>query len=281
VTREWWSICIFLMLSVQGTARAADEPDWSDTAVIDGHFALGVGAAFNRFDTNYQFTDKESGASIFVDGEGTLGLPRTNISPALYGMWRIGEKHGIGFHYFSSSREGASLEVDRDIGDLNITGLVTVFDRSRFYYANYAYTFVDNKTSQVNGILGLYGIDLKLGFEAEGDITINDVPVVGGFIKDEVNQLIPLPVIGIDFWVAVAPRWALGSKLALIGGSYKEYTALVVDASIRARFQMTDHVALMLGALYFNGDIDIDENDQRQEISYGYDGFVLGLDFNW
>jgi len=28
-----------------------------------------------RFDTNFRFTDKGSGLSVFVDGEGTLGLP--------------------------------------------------------------------------------------------------------------------------------------------------------------------------------------------------------------
>ncbi len=36
-----------------------------------------------------------------------------------------------------------------------------------------------------------------------------------------------------------------------------------------------------IAANYFNGDIDINNDDERTEVTYGYDGFSIGLDFNW
>ena len=37
-------------------------------------FGLGFGGVHARFDTNAKFTDKQSGYSVFIDAEGTLGL---------------------------------------------------------------------------------------------------------------------------------------------------------------------------------------------------------------
>ena len=126
---------LVLSLLFGGLALAEDKADdkyaWSKSKVIDGRFMLGVGGVVTRFDTNYKITDKSSGVSIFIDGEGTLGLPTTNVSPGFYGLWRITEKHGIGFNYFSSDRDGETLGVDRNFGDLNVTGAVKIFDRSK------------------------------------------------------------------------------------------------------------------------------------------------------
>jgi hypothetical protein len=265
------------LFAVAHDAAISDDPE----GIINRRFVFGVGAAVNRFDTNLKFTNKATGRSIFVDGEQSLGLPETAVSPMLYGAWRINNKHGLGFSYFRVNRVGTTLEVDKNLGDLNITGEVTVADKSKFFYANYSYTFAEKPDSRVRGILGIYALDLNLGLEGNGVIEVGGAPVSSGQFAEEANLLIPLPVLGIDFFFAVTPKWALGSRFAMIGGNYKDTSALVFDARIQARYQMTPHVALMLGVNYFNGDIDINDDDERQEIRYGYDGFALGLDFNW
>jgi hypothetical protein len=255
-------------------------PDGSKSAV-DRKFVLGVAAAVNRFDTNLKFTNNSTGRSIFVDGEQSLGLPTTDVSPQLYGAWRINNKHGLGFTYFSANRVGSTIAIDKNLGDLNVTGDVEVSDKSRFYYLNYSYTFIENPGSRVRGVLGLYGLDLRLGLKAEGLIELNGEPIASGRYSEDVKQLIPLPIIGVDYFFAATPKWALGSRFALIGGKYKDTSALVIESKIAARYQLAEHVALMLAANYFNGDIDINDDDERKEISYGYDGFSIGLDFNW
>ena len=51
--------------------------------------AIGVGAVFVNFDTNAKYTNKDSGRSIFVDLEGTLGLQQYQTEPLIsyYQKW--------------------------------------------------------------------------------------------------------------------------------------------------------------------------------------------------
>lgn len=272
-----------LLLTILAPLTNAHDEDLTKPSdkVTDRRFVLGIAASYNRFDTNVKFTNKEKDISLFIDAEQSLGLPESNVSPMLYGTWRINNKHSMGFNVFRASREGSIFAVDLDIRDINVTGNIGMSDKSTFYYMNYGYTFVENPTSRVRGILGLYGVDLKLGIDAAGTITVKDAPVTSGRYSEELNQLIPLPIIGLDFFFAATDKWGLGSRFAFIGGSYSDYSALIVDARIMARYQMSKHVALMTGVNYFNGDIDINSEDERWEVRYGYDGVFLGLDFNW
>jgi len=262
-------------------ANPEDPTDLSVARVLKSRFTLGIGAAVNRFDTSYKISDKNTGRSLFIDGEGSLELPQTAVSPTVYGYWRINQKHGLGFRYFSVDREGGSFEVDQDIGDVNLSGNLTVFDRSKFFLLNYGYTFSTKPDARVRGIIGIYGLDLRLGFEGEGEISDGTNPPITGEIDDEVNTFVPLPLLGVDFNQAVSDDWALGARFAMIGGQFNDVDGLVFDAQIRARYQISNHVGLVLAANYFSGDITINDDSDRQEIKYGYDGFAVGLDFNW
>ncbi len=62
--------------------------------------SIGVGVGFERFDTNLKFTEKSTGRTVFIDMEGTLGMPETDTVPILYGYWRINGNHGLGFSYY-------------------------------------------------------------------------------------------------------------------------------------------------------------------------------------
>ena len=98
-------LVLFGSLGVTHDVSAAND----ELAFKQKRFSLGVGGILVRLDTNFKFTSKPSGRSVFVDGEGTLGLPETDIIPALYGYYRFAKKHAIGFSYFRINREATSL----------------------------------------------------------------------------------------------------------------------------------------------------------------------------
>jgi hypothetical protein len=248
---------------------------------LDRKFVLGIAASVNRFTSSYRF--KESGSiPLFVDGEGLLGLPDSNVNPVLYGAWRINPKHSLGFHWFNINRVGSDIAVDRDFGSVSITGVITASDKSSFYYLNYGYTLKETSNIFVKGLLGVYVLNLKLEFDAVGDISINDVPVVDGQYNQGFSQVAPLPMIGLEFLSLAAEKWALGARVTAVAGRYQDVKAIVVEGSISARYQMTSHVGLIIGVNYFNGDIKIDEGGgSLTEIEYGYDGLYLGLDYNF
>lgn len=252
-------------------------------------FGLGVGAGLMRFDTNFKFTDKGSGSSVFVDGEGTLGLTENNSLPFFYGHYRFNRRHGIGFSYFKIKRESTLILInetkDFHLNDLTITAgvdaKVTLTDKSSFSYLSYNLTLFDDNRSFLFASFGLYGLDLKYVLDARGEITLQGIPVAGDSYNNETSVFAPLPMFGIDAWYFFTPKWALGTKISLVGGSYQDVTALVLDTTVRAKYQFTKHIGFLFGITYFNSDTTIDKPELKTEVNYGYDGIALGFDIRF
>lgn len=252
-------------------------------------FGLGAGVGLVRFDTNFKFTEKSSGRSVFVDGEGTLGLPETDTFPLIYGGYRFAQRHGIGFAAFQIKREATLFQLDEEkdfhLGDITVTAgaraNITLKDESAFYYLSYNYTLIEDTRNVVFASLGIYALDLKYSLNAEGEITVQGDPVSQNRYTAEAEVLAPLPIFGIDTWSRLTRKWALGTRVSLVGGTYEDISALIVDVTVRAKYQFTNWFGLSFGINYFTGDITIDEPDLKTEIGYGYDGLALGLDFGF
>ena len=120
-----------LWLAAASGAQAHDEEDL--VALPEERFALGIGGGAMRFDTNFKFTDTGTGRSVFIDSEGTFGLPEQKTIPVIYGSWRPSQKHGLGFSYFSVRRDSEFIAFDENLGDLNLTGFARLQDDGRVF----------------------------------------------------------------------------------------------------------------------------------------------------
>ena len=237
---------------------------------------LGVGFALVRFDTSVKFTDKETDQSIFVDAEGTLGLQDWDTIPVLFGGYRFSPKHGIGFSYFQVRRESSLFDIDETLDDVRITGQAQFSDDTRFYNLYYAYTLYEDNRSRVQGNIGLNVLDVRYVLEAEGTITDGDGTTTDS-LREEAGITAPLPLLGLNFWYAFTPKWGINTKIALIAGSYDDIRGWVVNTNINARYQFTRNVGATFGIAYFDADITLEEELERTDVKYGYDGAFLGL----
>ena len=242
----------------------------------EGKFALGVGYAIARFDTNFKFKDKQSGISVFVDGEGTLGLPETDLVPILYGAYRFNKKHMMGFSYFRVKRESTLLDFDDTVDDITISGQVTLRDNTRFYNLFYGYSLYEDERSRVQGLIGINALDLKYVFEANGTISYPGGSPTASYETEE-GIFAPLPLFGFNFWYAFTPKWSLDTKITFVAGQYQETKAWVVNTAITSRYQFNRHVGGLLGISYFDADVTIEDSEERTDVNYGYDGLFLGL----
>ena len=250
---------------------------------------LGVGGAFVRFDTNFKFTDKASGLRVFIDGEGSLGLPEKKGVPIIYGAYRFSKRHGIGFSHFRVRREATLFQLneskDFNLGDLTITAganaQVTLTDESSFYFLTYNHTMFDDNRSFLFFSFGLYGLDLRYVLDARGEISLQGNPVVQDSYQQVAEVFAPLPMFGIDAWYFFTPKWALGTKISLVGGSYQDISAAVLDTTVRAKYQFSKHVGFSFGISYFNAEVTIDDPDLRTDVNYGLDGVALGFDIRF
>ncbi|MCZ6853979.1 MAG: hypothetical protein O7G86_08670 [Gammaproteobacteria bacterium] len=292
-----YAVCAALILAVMLPVKASgDEPhahrhthehshahpsDMSDkpfASSLTRKLSIGVAVGYERFDTNFKFVDRSSGLSAFIDAEGTLGLPENQSIPILYGYYRAAKRHGIGYSFFRVNRSSTLLAFDENLGDLNVSGRVTLADVSRFYNLTYNFTVYEDDRAFVFASFGLQGIDLKYRFRAEGEVSFAGVSIVGDEFVREVNKFAPLPLVGVDAWFALTPRLSIGSRVALIAGSNKDISGGVLDARIRARFAINKNLALFGGINVFQSDLEIKSDKYKTEVRYGFGGVFLGLD---
>ena len=276
--RNYKNGLVLFCLVLMGILYPVSELAWAQESVEvkKGKFALGVGYAIARFDTKVKFKDKQSGISVFVDGEGTLGLPETDILPVLYGAYRFTNKHMMGFSYFKVKRESTLLDFDEPVDDITITGQATLTDNTSFYNVFYGYSMYEDDRSRVQGLIGLNGLDLKYTFEANGTITLPDSSTTASY-EEEASVLAPLPLLGLQFWYAFTPKWSIDTKVSFVAGQYQDIKAWVVNTAITSRYQFNDSVGGLLGLAYFDAEVTIEDSEERIDVNYGYEGLFLGL----
>lgn len=263
-------LLLFLLLPGMALQAAEQSPERKKDS------GLGFGYALVRFDTNVKFSDKAKDRSVFVDTEGTLGLPETDAVPILYGSYQFSEKNGIGFSYFRVSRESSIFNIDEDLGDVVIKGDIRFRDDTEYFNLFYRRVLFSDDRSSVQGLIGINSMDISYELEAEGTIEGFD-----GEISDELREdasiLAPLPLVGIDLRYRFTPEWGIRTKVSLVAGSYEETSAWVLSTAINSTYQISENIGVVLGLTYFDADIDINEKDERTEINYGYDGLFIGL----
>lgn len=241
-------------------------------------FGLGAGAAVVKFDTKIKVTDKKSGNSVFLDPEGNLDLPEVSYVATIYGVYNFNQKHSIGFSFFGINRESSVFSFDKTFEDVRVVGDATISDTTNFYRLDYGYTLFNDDRSKIKFIAGIYSLDLKYVFEAEGDITVDGI-TQSGSILEEANVFAPLPLIGLDFWFSFTPEWSMATKVGFVAGSYDDLSAVVFQTGINAQYKFTKHIGGVIGLVSFDADVVIEDNNEKQDISYAYDGLFMGLHF--
>ncbi len=280
-------ICLFVLFAaMQFTVEAAQdvtEPD-PDMKVLamskDAKFLLGVGAGIVRFDVNAKVTDLQDGSSRFIDLEGNLGLDKRSDVTMFYGSYRFSPKHSFHFAYFDIDRSSSFPEFSGNFEDLIVVNAsLEIKDETRFYNFSYGYGLFADEKSKITLVAGLTGLDLRFSAEAVGEIEV-DGNIRSDAVLVEASVFAPLPLLGLNFVTAYTPQWSLATRVSLIGGSYQDVTARVLNVNINSLYQFNPHVGLLLGLTYFSADVDINDGLELLEVSYNFEGVFIGMHFN-
>jgi hypothetical protein len=242
--------------------------------------SLGIGAAIVKFDTKLKFTDKTRTTfdSIFIDPEGNLDLPETSSVTTFYGVWNINQKHSIGLSFWSVNRESSLFDIDETFEDVRVEGSAKITDTTNFYRFSYGYTLFNDYRSKIKLHAGIYGLDLKYVFEAQGEVTRDGVTTPGE-INEEASVFAPLPLIGLDFWYSFTPEWSMTTRVAFVAGSYEDVSATALQTGINAQYKVSEHVGIVFGIAYFDTDVVIEDDVEKINVAYGYDGGFAGMHF--
>jgi hypothetical protein len=272
------STALILLAALLCMPAAAQDFDDPNSLMLGRTLSVGIAAGLMRFDTNFKITDRETGRSVFLDAEGTLQLPETKVMPIVYGYWRPSPKHGLGFGYFSVRRDSELIAIDRNFDDLRLDGRATLTDDTRFYALKYNYTVFQDSRAFVFASFGIKAIDLEYQFDAIGQVSLDGEVIESGTYSSTIEQFAPIPLAGIDAWFALTDKWSFGARAAFVAGDVSDVRAVITESSIRAKYDFNKNVGLIFGINYFDGDITINAADEKQEINYGFDGVMLGID---
>jgi hypothetical protein len=244
----------------------------------DSKFALGVGTAIVSFDTNTKYTDKLKARNTYLDLEGNLDLPEVSVVTTFYGNYQFKPKHRIGFVFFYISRESDIFNIDKTLEDVQVVGSASITDTTDFYQLDYGYNLFSDTHSKIDLLAGIYGLDLKYEFKADGDIIIDGV-TTSGSIEEETKVFAPLPLIGLDFLFRITDSWYFATKMAFVIGSHDDLSANVFQTHINAQYRLNQRLGIIMGLTYFDADVVIEDDLEKQDISYGYDGAYIGMHF--
>jgi len=272
---------LFLLLYAGVALANADLAGEEAVAYESKKFALGVGLGIVEFDSKIKVTSNITGKSRFIDLEGNLNLPSNDKVKTIYGAYRFNEKHSLVFGYFSIDRESNIINFSENYDDIIVVeASVGIEDNSRFYNLGYGYNLFQDDRSDVTLIFGLKGLELKLEAEARGEITVNGETRSEVEIA-EVDVLAPLPLIGLNFGFGFTPEWSISTQIRLVGGTYQDVSARVLNTSITSRYRFARNAGILLGLTYFDADVDVDDEELFAEVSYAYSGVFLGLHFGF
>lgn len=277
-TRHVRRFVAILLLFAAGVASAHTPMAGEEVVTYEGKkFALGLGLGIVKFDTNAKVTTHKSGDSRYIDLEGNLNLPDSDQVNTIYGAYRFNQKHSLHFAYFAIERDSTLLNFSGDLGDIaTINARIDLEDNSRFFNLAYGYNLFEDSRSDVTFVAGLKSIDLQLKAKARGEIVLDGETLSAAEVADA-DVVAPLPLIGLNFGFGFTPQWSVAARVGLVGGSYEDVSAFVLESTINSRYQFSDHVGLLLGLTYFDADVDIDDDDDLTEVSYAYQGAFIGI----
>jgi hypothetical protein len=272
-----------LLFSVATPLASANEGFHKDDANLyeSNNFALGVGFGIVRFDTNVKVTDKTSGDTSFIDVEGNLDLPEISRVNTLYGAYQFNLKHSLFFGYFAVNRTSNLLNVSENFNDVIIVNAnIDISDKSRFYYLSYGYNLFRDDRSDITLVVGINSIDLRYVIDASGQITVAGTTKSSDRLLDA-NVFAPLPMVGLNFGFSFTPKWSLATKILIVGGSCDDVSANVLQTSVNALYKFNENIGLLMGITYFNAAVTIDDETDKTDIAYGYDGGFIGMHFGF
>ena len=218
---------------------------------------------------------------IYIDVEGNLGLPENSTVYDFYGAYRFNKKHSILIDYFFVNRSSSLIDAQKDFGDvIAIKAKVDIYDKSKFYNLSYGYNMYKKDNGAITLVAGLNVINMNYSIELNGNLTNKEGDTIAS--KQSIlpaNFYAPLPLVGLNFRFNYTPRFSVATKIALVGGTYNEISAGILQSSLGALYAVSDHVGLILGLTYFDAIINIDNDAVNTKITYGYKGVSAGVHF--
>ena len=274
------SACL-LVIGMSGSAvMAAAESDPYSLAerVKDRRLAISAGAFFVRFDSTYKYSDAGSSDQGFVDMEGQLDLPTSEVVGNINVLWRMTDHGYLAGTYSSLRRSGERRVVQEPIvieGDLvSLDGVMSARLDYDFFDVNYAYAFHQKERSLVLGKVGVHVFSTHAGFLLEGELTVNGEPETGQ-IGDETDFVAAFPLIGVVLNYNLGRRLIVENVVDFVYLPVGNTQALALRTQLGCRYMFAPWFGLRAGLSYNFERVEYTEDDVTHEVEFDFSGLMV------
>jgi hypothetical protein len=272
-------VVLLSMIGIVASPAAGQDPMGLAVFRKDKRLAISAGAFFVRFNSSYRYDDEASNERVFVDLEGQLDLPTTEIVANLMAVFRITGRGYLvgGYSSFRRSSEHpiqGSFDIGRDTVSIDALSSATMdYD---FVNIGYAYAFHRDERSLVLGKLGVHIFNMSSGFSIEGDLLVNQDPY-SGKLGDETDFAAAFPLLGVILNFQIGRRWVVQNLVDFVYLPVGDSQAVALRTMVAGRFMFNRTVGIEGGILYNFERVKHKEDGVTQEIEFDFSGLTANL----
>jgi hypothetical protein len=233
----------FLLTLLTPIARAeeATESEFHDRLMIRGGWAYVWGA-----DANVSIGGPVLGVGANIDFTNTLGGNSSTDAFRLDGLYRFNDRHAIGLSWYRVGLSGQkTLNQDILIDDQGISANATTQTSLSFniWRLVYNYSFYHNDKVELGVSPGLYMMQTKFNFSAQGQITSPTAGTIASTVVSE-QLTIPLPSIGLVANYNITPKLQFQSRYDFFYLAVGEYTGTMFEFYAGLEYRLFQHFAM-------------------------------------
>ena len=273
-------VLLLLMIGIFASPVAGQDPMNLAQFSQDKRLAISVGVFFVRFNSSYKYDDEAKNERVFVDLEGQLDLPTTEIVANLGALFRIhGRNHLVGD--YSSFRRSSERPVVQEFVEMGTDTLAIDAQSSAtmdydFINIGYAYAFHRDDRSVFLGKLGVHIFKLSAGFSIEGDLLVNQDPY-SGEVGDETDFVAAFPLVGAILNFQIGPRWLVHNLVDFVYVPFGDSQAVAIRTTLAGRFILNRTVSIQAGLSYNFERVKYKEDGVTHEIEFDFSGITAHL----
>ena len=222
-------------------AEEPSEPQLPEKLMIRGGWAYVFGAT-----ANVSKGGPVLGIGTNVDLTNTLGVDSSTDAFRLDGLYRFNDRHAIGLSWYRVGLSGSkSLNEQIQINDQTIAAGASTTTSLNFniWRLLYNYSFYRNDKVELGVSPGLYMMQTKFNFAAQGTITS---PTTGTFSATSVNEqlTLPLPSIGLVANFNITPKLQFQSRYDFFYLTINDYTGSMFEFYAGLEYRLMKHFAM-------------------------------------
>jgi hypothetical protein len=262
--------CLTILTSLQLLALAARADDYYFSPT-DEHVRISLGVERVSNSTNFQANSSVGTTGTNIDGEGLLGLDKSDFEPKFQAVVRVATRHRLSFDYFTLDRTGNTLANEtiyfRDVVfPAGTPGSPTPLQTKlnlRTFGLTYGYSFWHSETLEIAATLGVHSTDLS---------TTAKVETATKHIIQNDDQAGPVPTVGIDAtWVA-SRRFYLDGRAQYLTVHLNNISGSVGFYSFDALYRWKPNISFALGYTEIRVHLDSAESSQAGRFDFSTKG---------